>query len=202
MNEGSYDNFEYLNLLAKNLSVGCRDSRKETDKIELLLKRLSKQSVVSYEEFSQRPSEETLDAYKKLSEPTTTEQLIRENYQLMYEIEQQEYINKRIIALVNSINEHLISIRNFIIEQKLVRDQNNEIYMHENFTVRENLLKNSTELLKAREQCSRTNTEVVVEKFKKLYAEIDWDTLPSNLPDIIQVKEKIKHIKETYKLDL
>lgn len=74
--------------------------------------------------------------------------------------------------------------------------------MHENFTVRENLLKNSTELLKAREQCSRTNTEVVVEKFKKLYAEIDWDTLPSNLPDIIQVKEKIKHIKETYKLDL
>ena len=81
MNEGSYDNFEYLNLLAKNLSVGCRDSRKETDKIELLLKRLSKQSVVSYEEFSQRPSEETLDAYKKLSEPTTTEQLIRENYQ-------------------------------------------------------------------------------------------------------------------------
>ena len=202
MNEGSYDNFEYLNLLAKNLSVGCRDSRKETDKIELLLKRLSKQSVVSYEEFSQRPSEETLDAYKKLSEPTTTEQLIRENYQLMYEIEQQEYINKRIIALVNSINEHLISIRNFIIEQKLARDQNNEIYMHENFTGRENLLKNSTELLKAREQCSRTNTEVVVEKFKKLYAEIDWDTLPSNLPDIIQVKEKIKHIKETYKLDL
>lgn len=68
----------------------------------------------------------------------------------MYEIEQQEYINKRIIALVNSINEHLISIRNFIIEQKLARDQNNEIYMHENFTVRENLLKNSTELLKAR----------------------------------------------------
>lgn len=39
-------------------------------------------------------------------------------------------------------------------------------------------------------------------EIQKLYAEIDWDTLPSNLPDIIQVKEKIKHIKETYKLDL
>lgn len=202
MNEGGYDNFEYLYLLAKNLSNGCRSSRKETDKIDLLLRRLSKQSAVTYEELTDEPSQETLEKYEQMTKPSKIDSLIKENYQLMYEIQQQEHINDLITKLVNNINEHLTSIRNFIIEQKLARDQNNEIYLHETFTVRENLIKESIENLDMHHQISKTNVNDVVDKFRKLYNSIEWEEVPKDSKEYRQLKKEIEYVNSTYGLEL
>lgn len=202
MNEGGYDNFEYLYLLAKNLSNGCRYSRKETDKIDLLLRRLSKQSAVTYEELTDEPSQETLEKYEQMTKPSKIDSLIKENYQLMYEIQQQEHINDLITKLVNNINEHLTSIRNFIIEQKLARDQNNEIYLHETFTVRENLIKESIENLDMHHQISKTNVNDVVDKFRKLYNSIEWEEVPKDSKEYRQLKKEIEYVNSTYGLEL
>ena len=52
MNGGGNDNFDYLLQLTKALTTECRVNRQETDRIELLLKRLAKQSGISYDRLS------------------------------------------------------------------------------------------------------------------------------------------------------
>ncbi|KAL3232371.1 Factor arrest protein 3 [Nakaseomyces bracarensis] len=202
MNDTSYDNFEYLYLLAKNLGNGCRSSRKETDKIDLLLRRLSKQTAVTYEELSQNPDEKTINKFEEMTKPSDVDMLIKENYRLVYEIQQQEHINDLITKLVNNINEHLTSIRNFIIEQKLARDQNNEIYLHETFTMRENLMKENIDNLDMHQQITHNNVTDIIDKFEKLFNSIEWDQVPKDNKEYQQIKKQIDYVNSTYGLNL
>ncbi|CCK70939.1 Far3p KNAG_0F02770 [Huiozyma naganishii CBS 8797] len=148
MNELSGDNFEYLLQLTKVLANECRQTRQETDKIELLFKRVAKQSAISYEDLSAKVPTETLESYEKLSTPNTIDQLINENYALLYKIEQRDYINAKIFALINNINDHLASIKNFVIEQKFTREQDLENFVYENIEAKRNIVNANMENLK------------------------------------------------------
>lgn len=71
MNSGGSDSFDYLLQLTKALSAECRANRQETDRIELLLKRLAKQSGISYDNLSKNiiPDSWKDNASQKASPP-------------------------------------------------------------------------------------------------------------------------------------
>lgn len=150
MNSGGSDSFDYLLQLTKALSAECRANRQETDRIELLLKRLAKQSGISYDNLSKNiiPDSWKDNASQKASPPTEAQKLISENFKLIYEIEKQEYFNTKAVALINNINEHFSYIKNFIDEQNAIRERNIATFTSEKLNERNKSLQQNYESLK------------------------------------------------------
>ncbi|CCF57401.1 hypothetical protein KAFR_0C04100 [Kazachstania africana CBS 2517] len=196
------DNFDFLLQLTKVLTSECRSSRQETDKIELLLKRVAKQAGISYSEFSKPITGETQNKYDSLCKPTERETLIQENYQLLYQIEQQEYIQKKIWHLINNINEHLNSIKSFIVEQKLNRALDLDTFMCDNFGNKINALQSNITVLRTSGQISKENIEDIINKFRILYKTVDWDSIRRDSTSYKNLINKINRIEEEYNIKL
>ena len=116
--EGSGDSFEYLLQLMKTLSAQSWSTRQQTEKVEQTLKRLAKQNQISFTENCKPPDEEAIKSLEELGGQTEEDLLVDENYRLMYQIQQQEYIHSKICLLIQQVNEMIASIKNFVVEQK------------------------------------------------------------------------------------
>ncbi|CAL9735619.1 factor arrest protein 3 [Monosporozyma servazzii] len=203
----STDNFEYLYQLTRNLSDESRTTRDETDKIELLLKRVAKQSSISYKQLSSVVKPETLQSYKnEKNEKDEVQQLIEDNYRLIYEIEQEEYLNKKFLLMIENIKEQLQSIKNYIIEIKLTREQDLENFLYENITSKSKIIESNVKELKLKNQLSdeRIDTEVIG-KFKVLYRELKANSLlqQHRSPSLIAaLEDEIDEIEQLYNISL
>lgn len=203
----STDNFEYLYQLTRNLSDESRTTRDETDKIELLLKRVAKQSSISYKQLSSVVKPETLQSYKEeKNEKDEVQQLIEDNYRLIYEIEQEEYLNTKFLLMIENIKEQLQSIKNYIIEIKLTREQDLENFLYENITSKSKIIESNIKELKLKNQLSdeRIDTEVIG-KFRVLYRELKANSLlqQDRSPSLIAaLEDEIDEIEQLYNISL
>ncbi|QLG71761.1 hypothetical protein HG535_0C01100 [Zygotorulaspora mrakii] len=196
----SSDNFEYIFQLTKVLSSECRANRQEREKLEILLKRLAKQSGVSYDQLSENVELQTLDAYNLMAQPDEATHLMTENYELLYQIELQEYINRKILALTSEIAEHLNSIRCFVIERKLTGSQNIDNYLEENITARKDRLHSNIESLRQSKRSTEEKLEIICQELTSQIHEIDWDSVPRNSEIYKSFKERIALLEVNYGL--
>ncbi|CAR30759.1 ZYRO0E01540p [Zygosaccharomyces rouxii] len=202
MDGSSSDNFEYILQLTKILSAECRANRQERDKVEHLFKRLAKQSYVNYEQLSGNVSPRKKELFDKISTPTEEDQLIMQNYELVKQIELQEYMNNKVWLLINEINEHLSSIRNFVIERKLAASKDVTNFIDEKFTVNGQRLDMSCQVLRNEINVSKGKSELVIQEFKHLVQEIDWNLVPKNSKDFIKFQSKLKMLENRYNISI
>lgn len=209
------DNFEYLYQLTKNLSESSRASRQETDKIELLLKRVAKQSVISYEQLSKDVS---LDVKRKYKDALLhgvgrdkgegeIRRLINENYRLIYEIEQEEYMNKKFLSMIENVEEQLQSIKNYIIELKLTREQDFENFIYENIQSKTKIILNHSDNLETKNDIMEDNLlNNIVKKFRDMYENLNMCKQEENNNDRAQLietlEQEIDKFEQQYKTKL
>lgn len=209
------DNFEYLYQLTKNLSESSRASRQETDKIELLLKRVAKQSVISYEQLSKDVS---LDVKRKYKDALLhgagrdkgegeIRRLINENYRLLYEIEQEEYMNKKFLSMIENVEEQLQSIKNYIIELKLTREQDFENFIYENVQSKTKIILNHSDNLETKNDIMEDNLlNNIVKKFRDMYENLNMCKQEENNNDRAQLiktlEQEIDKFEKQYKTKL
>lgn len=214
------DNFDYLYELTKNLSESSRASRQETDKIELLLKRVAKQSIISYEQLSKDVSLDVKRRYKDtmlhgVNNDRTNDKiqkLIKENYKLIYEIEQEEYFNKKFFSMVGNVEEQLQSIKNYIIELKLTREQDTENFIYDNVQSKTKIILNNSDDLKAKNDIMEDNIlNDIVKKFKDNYRNLNLckkgkeETKENNVNRHISIEildQEIDKFEQQYKVKL
>lgn len=202
MDGSSSDNFEYILQLTKILSAECRANRQERDKVEHLFKRLAKQSYVGYEQLSGNVSPKNRDLFNKIAAPTQEDKLIKKNYELLKHIELQEYMNSKFWLLINEINEHLSSIRNFVIERKVSGSQATANFIDEKFTMNGQRLEMSTNVLKGNLEVTREKSKLVEEELKYLVGQIDWDEVPKDSRDYLAFQKKLQILKERYNVQI
>lgn len=195
-------NFEYVLQLTKVLSSESRANRQESDKIESILRRLAKQSGVSYDQLSDGVSQSTQDAYNRMAVPSLADQLIAENYELIYQIELQEYINHKIWALINEIIEHLGSIRGFIIESKLTGTQNVDFYLQDKFDSKLHLLEESSKNLQSAKQLTQEKLSTLYEDLRNIMNEINWEAIPRDSRGYKRISNVLSYLKNSYGVDL
>lgn len=193
MNNNASDNFEYISQLLTALTTESRANRQETDKIELLLKRVSKQCAISYESLGSEVTDETLKNYNEQNKPSKISRLVNENYDLIYQIEQQRYINSKVTLLIQNITEHFLSIKNFIKEQKYVREQDLDNFVYENFESQIVILESSIQKLDEKSNTSSSNLSCIIRQLQTTCREIDWSIIPRGT---IEHKQLIKHLQE------
>ena len=214
------DNFDYLYELTKNLSESSRASRQETDKIELLLKRVAKQSIISYEQLSKDVSLDVKRSFKDTMlhgvnndrANDKIQKLIKENYRLIYEIEQEEYLNKKFFSMVGNVEEQLQSIKNYIIELKLTREQDTENFIYDNVQSKTKIILNNSDDLKAKNDIMEDNIlNDIVKKFQDTYRNLNLckkgkeETKENNINrDILieTLEQEIDKFEQQYKVKL
>lgn len=214
------DNFDYLYELTKNLSESSRASRQETDKIELLLKRVAKQSIISYEQLSKDVSLDVKRSFKDTMlhgvnndrANDKIQKLIKKNYRLIYEIEQEEYFNKKFFSMVGNVEEQLQSIKNYIIELKLMREQDTENFIYDNVQSKTKIILNNSDDLKAKNDIMEDNIlNDIVKKFKDTYRNLNLckkgkeETKENNINrDILieTLEQEIDKFEQQYKVKL
>lgn len=202
MDGSSSDNFEYILQLTKILSAECRANRQERDRVEQLFKRLAKQSYVSYEQLSGDVAPGKKELFEKLSNPTEEDQLIRQNYELLKQIELQEYMNNKVWLLINEINEHLSSIKNFVIERKLAASKDVMNFIDEKFTVNGQRLDMSCQALRNQLHVSKEKSEMVLQEFKSLIQGIEWNLVPKDSNNFIKFQSKLRILKNRYDISI
>ncbi|SMN17788.1 similar to Saccharomyces cerevisiae YMR052W FAR3 Protein involved in recovery from cell cycle arrest in response to pheromone, in a Far1p-independent pathway [Maudiozyma saulgeensis] len=202
MNEAANDNFQYISQLMATLASESRSNRQETDKIELLLKRVAKQSAISYEKFGEDVSSETLQNYENLSIPSEVDILVNENYDLLYQIEQQRFINNKISILIQKIMEHFISIKNFIKEQKFMRDQDLDNFIYENFESQAVILDSHLNILREKKDISGKNLSRIITKLKDIFKTLDWSLISKNKHEFKLLLNQIQNLDETFNIKL
>lgn len=202
MDGSSSDNFEYILQLTKILSAECRANRQERDRVEQLFKRLAKQSYVSYEQLSGDVAPGKKELFEKLSNPTEEDQLIRQNYELLKQIELQEYMNNKVWLLINEINEHLSSIKNFVIERKLAASKDVMNFIDEKFTVNGQRLDMSCQALRNQLHVSKEKCEMVLQEFKSLIQGIEWNLVPKDSNNFIKFQSKLRILKNRYDISI
>lgn len=214
------DNFDYLYELTKKLSESSRASRQETDKIELLLKRVAKQSIISYEQLSKDVSLDVKRSFKDTMlhgvnndrANDKIQKLIKKNYRLIYEIEQEEYFNKKFFSMVGNVEEQLQSIKNYIIELKLMREQDTENFIYDNVQSKTKIILNNSDDLKAKNGIMEDNIlNDIVKKFKDTYRNLNLckkgkeETKENNINrDILieTLEQEIDKFEQQYKVKL
>lgn len=202
MMDSSSGNFEYVLQLTKVLSLESRANRQESDKIESILRRLAKQSGVSYDQLSDGVSSSTQEAYDSMSAPDLAERLILENYELIYRIEMQEYVNNKIWALINEIIEHLTSIRGFIIEGKLTGLQNVDFYVQDKFDSKIHRLEESSKSLQGAKESTQDKLCSVYGDLRQVLNQINWEALPKGSREYKRIFEVLSYLKNSYGVDL
>lgn len=200
--DSSSDNFDYVFQLIKVLGSECRANRQESDKIESILRRLAKQSGLSYDQLSEKASENTRQKYDEVSAPDLTDKLILENYSLIYEIELQEYLNRRIWSLIQEIVEHLNSIRGFIIERKLTGTQTIDYYIQDKFDSKVEQLRRSKEMLQDSKHITRNKLTAIYDEIRIVLGQISWDDVPNNFKERERILEILSQLKDSYGVDL
>lgn len=200
--DSSSDNFDYVFQLTKVLGSQCRASRQESDKIESILRRLAKQSGLSYDQLSGKVSPSTQQKYDETSAPDLTDKLILENYNLIYQIELQEYLNHRIWNLIQEILEHLNSIRGFVIERKMTGTQTINYYIQEKFDSTLEQLKGSQKTLQETKSITREKLTAVYDEVRAVMNQINWDRIPSASKERDRILELLSRLKESYGVDL
>lgn len=200
--DSSSDNFGYLFQLTKILSSECRANRQERDKIENLLRRLANQTGISYEQLSENVSPKTQETYDKLSTPSEADKLTMENYNLIYQIELQEYMNHKIWALINEIIEHLNSIKSFVIETRLTGYQNIDHYTDEKFDIKTERLDTNRRSLELTKEFTNEKLEVVTNELKSLMEQINWENIPKDSKEYKKLLEKTSILEAVYGIHL
>lgn len=202
MNSGGSDSFDYLLQLTKALSAECRANRQETDRIELLLKRLAKQSGISYDKLSKNiiPDSWKDSRSQTAPPPTEAQQLISENFKFIYEIEKQEYFNTKALALINNINEHFSYIKNFIDEQNSIRERNVVAFTSEKLDERNRSLQQNYRSLKTENEETKKKMHTVVEQLEKLLKEVDWDRITKDSRDYTRFKKQLEYLQDAYQI--
>ncbi|AAS52045.2 ADR125Wp [Eremothecium gossypii ATCC 10895] len=196
------DSFDYILQLTKTLSSQCWNNRQETLKLEQLLKRLAKQTHISYEQFTNEPSAEASKIYDENAQLTEEERLVQENYQLVYQIEQQEYLNTRFWILIGQINELIVSIRNFIVEQRSIRPKAEAEFIERNVTeCEEKLVTNQMRLLQAEEN----STEAIAALLKELVqvcSEVNWSNVPRDSRSFQRLLQNMEKVQKVHNITL
>ncbi|QLQ80131.1 hypothetical protein HG537_0D01310 [Torulaspora globosa] len=200
--DSSSDNFDYVFQLIKVLGSECRANRQESDKIESILRKLAKQSGLSYDQLSEKVSESTRQKYDEASTPDSTDRLILENYNLIYEIELQEYLNRRIWNLIQEIIEHLNSIRGFIIERKLTGTQTIDYYIQDKFDLKVEQLRRSNESLQDTKRITGNKLAAIYDEIRIVLGQISWDDVPNNFKERERISEILLQLKDLYGVDL
>lgn len=198
----SSDNFEYIFQLTKVLSAECRANRQERDKMENLLKRLAKQSGVSYEQLGNQVKPKVMETYQELSNTNEIDRLTSENYEILYQIELQEYVNCKILALISEVAEHLNSIRSFVIERKLTGFQNIDNYLEEKFASGKEDLSSNQDVLRRSKECTREKLDILCHELKTLISRTDWSSIPKDSRAYVTFCKKLTQLETTYDLQL
>lgn len=200
--EISNDNFEYINRLVKTLSLQCWNNRQETDKIDHLVKTLAKQNQISYEQFSQVCNEKTLTLYKEISKESEKERLIRDNYDLIYKIEQQEYVHSRILFLIDQINDLITSIKKFVADQKVTRSKIQLIFFKDKIYNQLESLHHNMVSLKNSKESSKYKVKILCEELKNICSQIEWKELANENKDSQNLINKIKQFEKLHNIKL
>lgn len=195
-------NFEYVLQLTKVLSSESRANRQESDKIESILRRLAKQSGVLYDDLSDGVSKGAQDSYDRLSAPKLADRLINENYELIYQIEFQEYVNQKIWGLINDIIEHLSSIRGFVLERKLTGLQNVDFYVQDKFDSKIYRLEESAKSLKCAKESTQEKLNLLYSDLRHLIGQINWEAISKSSREYKRIFEALNQLKNSYGVDL
>ncbi|KOG97394.1 Far3p [Saccharomyces eubayanus] len=202
MNSAGNDSFEYLLQLTKTLTAECRSNRQETDRIELLLKRLAKQSGISYDKLSRNiiPDQWKDNETQTVSTPSESQLLIYDNFKLIYEIEKQEYFNGKINALISNINEHFSYIKNFIDEQNVIRGRDVAVFASDKLDERNINLQQNYNLLKTENEETKKKLNTVIEQFETLLKEIDWESIPKDSRHYTRFQKQLEYLQNAYQI--
>ncbi|CEP62781.1 Far3p LALA0_S06e03708g [Lachancea lanzarotensis] len=173
--EHSADSFDYLLHLTKGLSTECRATRQGTERIELLVRRLAKVTQSSYEELSKEPSRQVWDKYHDLSAESEKDRLIRENYALIYQIECQEYVCKRIWALIDQIEDLLESIKQFVVEQGAHRARTASQFVENVVQTRIKSVQSSSQDLTEANETARSKLDLLMQELQQVCTQINWN---------------------------
>ncbi|CCE65538.1 hypothetical protein TPHA_0L01850 [Tetrapisispora phaffii CBS 4417] len=202
MEPNSADNFECILQLTRFLSSECRSSREQTDNLATLLNRLADQSGIIFEETSGNTPDEELQKYNEIVQKSEEELLIEENYKLLYQIEQQEYINSKIRSLINNIAEHINSIKLFLIEERIIKDNKKVDFImdpNELDTIRQ-----STETLKTSKDILQTKINSALHNLRLILKETNFQNIDKTTFEFRQFQKSIKILNDIYnaKLDV
>lgn len=198
METNSSDNFEYILQLTRLLSGECRSSRQQTESMGTLLARIAKQSGVSYENYSRGVSPSTNSKYKNYSELSEVDRLISDNYKLIYQIEQQEYINKKIWTLINHINEHINSIKIFLMEQRILPSSRFNEILNEKIDIHSDFINENITVLKESENVIELRNKNLVKKIANILENLDSSSINKDSKDYLNFKDSVHFLGETY----
>lgn len=196
--EGSGDSFEYLLQLMKTLSSQAWATRQQTEKVEQSLKRLAKQNQISYNEYAKSPNDETLGQVNTLKQKTKEEELVEENYRLMYQIEHQEYIHSKIYLLIQQIDEMIVSMRNFIVEYKTSAPQKQQEFITKSVTAPMSRLKYSEKQLNDGHINAEKQLKILMGELTDLFNRVPWHKVPNDNLNYLRLKNVIGDFEDKY----
>ena len=143
-----------------------------------------------------------METYQELSNTNEIDRLTSENYEILYQIELQEYVNCKILALISEVAEHLNSIRSFVIERKLTGFQNIDNYLEEKFASGKEDLSSNQDVLRRSKECTREKLDILCHELKTLISRTDWSSIPKDSRAYVTFCKKLTQLETTYDLQL
>ncbi|CDO96547.1 unnamed protein product [Kluyveromyces dobzhanskii CBS 2104] len=196
--EGSGDNFEYLLQLVKTLGSQAWATRQQTDKVEQSLKRLAKQNQIKFSEYTKPPSDVTVKQAAQFRTKTKEEELVEENYRLMYQIEQQEYIHSKVCMLIQQIDEMIVSMRNFIVEYKTSAPEKNREFISRSITAQVSALTSGEKQLSGGHTTAQNKLRILTEELVDLFQNVPWHKVANDNLNYVRLKNLIADFEDKY----
>ncbi|BAO41485.1 factor arrest protein 3 [Kluyveromyces marxianus DMKU3-1042] len=200
--EGSGDSFEYLLQLTKTLSSQAWSARQQTDKVEQSLKRLAKQHYIPYKEYSKPPTAEALDEFAQIKAKSPEELIVEENYRLMYQIQQQEYIHSKVCLLVQQINEMIVSIRDFIVEYKATAPHKHQEFVAANVANPVQSLSSAQTALEKGHNVANKKVAMLIEELVLACKNVPWNKIEKDDLAYQRFKSLVKDFEDKYNIQL
>lgn len=205
MDMNNSDNFDYILQITKALTAECRSSRQETDKIENILKTFtssinldSKDKEIEDTSESKNEDDDTKGETSPPSDYDIAKALVKENYNILYEIQQIEYMNKKIWTLISHIMDNLQLIKNFILDQSFNRSKNWNFYntnlLQKNiYTLEENVV-----ILKTDKEVTEDKIARLQEKFQDVLDLIDWKLIDQETQLFQKFQSSVIYLNNEY----
>ncbi|CCH62539.1 hypothetical protein TBLA_0H02550 [Henningerozyma blattae CBS 6284] len=213
------DNFEYILQITKSLTSECRGSRQETDRIETLIKKLPKNEIkgkdnndqnnnntnskesCNEDETAIQTDDESDNKKDEMIQEDEIDRLIKENYRLIYKVENIEYINKKIWKLISHINDNLVLIKNFIIDENLQRSIkiDNFIFSSIDYPIKE--LNENMIRLENDNLITQDKIDIVVNKLQECMSHIKIDKV-NDTEEYINIQNDLETLRNNYDINI
>lgn len=98
--------------------------------------------------------------------------------------------------------EHFVSIKNFIKEQKFMREQDLDNFIYENFESQAVILNSHIDILREKKDISGKNLSRIIAQLESMFKNIDWSLISKDKHEFKLLLSQIQNLDESFNIKL